>query len=167
MEPFSFQGWLKDHRREIKQKQFLSIFGDNFETEVGGLISMKEIFKGTDNRCLIFRVNESRPCNPICWENHAPLKKQFSHSLPCPLEMPTFGHWSNAPRAGDSCLRYFYLQNQPEPYFHSLPLRLKQLPRPLISHIRNTSKMLSLLTSVFSFHICLYSTLGAKSNSNV
>lgn len=47
MEPFSFQGWLKDHRREIKQKQFLSIFGDNFETEVGGLISMKEIFKGT------------------------------------------------------------------------------------------------------------------------
>ncbi|XP_061846240.1 3-hydroxyanthranilate 3,4-dioxygenase [Colius striatus] len=34
MEPFSFQGWLNDHRGEIKQKKSLSIFGDNFETEV-------------------------------------------------------------------------------------------------------------------------------------
>lgn len=35
MEPFSFQGWLNDHRGEIKQKKSLSMFGDNFETEVG------------------------------------------------------------------------------------------------------------------------------------
>ncbi|NXT18223.1 3HAO dioxygenase, partial [Syrrhaptes paradoxus] len=33
MEPFSFRGWLNDHRGEIKQKKSLSIFGDNFETE--------------------------------------------------------------------------------------------------------------------------------------
>lgn len=37
MEPFSFQGWLNDHRGEIKQKKSLSMFGDNFETEVGGV----------------------------------------------------------------------------------------------------------------------------------
>ncbi|NWX40606.1 3HAO dioxygenase, partial [Steatornis caripensis] len=34
MEPFSFQGWLNDHRGEIKQKKSLSMFGDHFETEV-------------------------------------------------------------------------------------------------------------------------------------
>ncbi|NWU98819.1 3HAO dioxygenase, partial [Upupa epops] len=33
MEPFSFQGWLNDHRGKIKQRS-LSMFGDNFETEV-------------------------------------------------------------------------------------------------------------------------------------
>lgn len=35
MEPFYFQGWLNVHRGEIKQKKSLSMFGDNFETEVG------------------------------------------------------------------------------------------------------------------------------------
>uniref|UniRef100_A0A8C4U9F5 3-hydroxyanthranilate 3,4-dioxygenase n=1 Tax=Falco tinnunculus TaxID=100819 RepID=A0A8C4U9F5_FALTI len=35
MEPFSFSGWLNDHRGEIKQKKSLSMFGDNFETEEG------------------------------------------------------------------------------------------------------------------------------------
>uniref|UniRef100_A0A8C6JTS9 3-hydroxyanthranilate 3,4-dioxygenase n=1 Tax=Melopsittacus undulatus TaxID=13146 RepID=A0A8C6JTS9_MELUD len=35
MEPFSFRGWLNDHRGEIQQKKSLSMFGDNFETEVG------------------------------------------------------------------------------------------------------------------------------------
>lgn len=35
MEPFTFQSWLNDHRGEIKQKKSLSMFGDNFETEVG------------------------------------------------------------------------------------------------------------------------------------
>ncbi|NXU80453.1 3HAO dioxygenase, partial [Oreotrochilus melanogaster] len=34
MEPFSLQGWLNDHRGEIKQKKSLNMFGDNFETEV-------------------------------------------------------------------------------------------------------------------------------------
>ncbi|NWV80633.1 3HAO dioxygenase, partial [Dasyornis broadbenti] len=34
MEPFSFSSWLNDHRGEIKQKKSLSMFGDNFETEV-------------------------------------------------------------------------------------------------------------------------------------
>ncbi|XP_061225691.1 3-hydroxyanthranilate 3,4-dioxygenase isoform X2 [Neopsephotus bourkii] len=34
MEPFSFRGWLNDHRGEIRQKKSLSLFGDNFETEV-------------------------------------------------------------------------------------------------------------------------------------
>uniref|UniRef100_A0A803XTP3 3-hydroxyanthranilate 3,4-dioxygenase n=1 Tax=Meleagris gallopavo TaxID=9103 RepID=A0A803XTP3_MELGA len=34
MEPFSFQGWLNDHRGEINQKQSLRMFGDTFETEV-------------------------------------------------------------------------------------------------------------------------------------
>ncbi|XP_029890918.1 3-hydroxyanthranilate 3,4-dioxygenase isoform X2 [Aquila chrysaetos chrysaetos] len=34
MEPFTFQSWLNDHRGEIKQKKSLSMFGDNFETEV-------------------------------------------------------------------------------------------------------------------------------------
>ncbi|XP_065609399.1 3-hydroxyanthranilate 3,4-dioxygenase isoform X2 [Cyrtonyx montezumae] len=34
MEPFSFQGWLNDHRGEINQKQSLNVFGDTFETEV-------------------------------------------------------------------------------------------------------------------------------------
>ncbi|XP_057254527.1 3-hydroxyanthranilate 3,4-dioxygenase isoform X3 [Pezoporus wallicus] len=34
MEPFSFQGWLNDHRGEIQQKKSSSLFGDNFETEV-------------------------------------------------------------------------------------------------------------------------------------
>lgn len=41
MEPFSFSKWLNDHRGEIKQKKSLSMFGDNFETEVGGLMSLK------------------------------------------------------------------------------------------------------------------------------
>uniref|UniRef100_A0A8C3MQ09 3-hydroxyanthranilate 3,4-dioxygenase n=1 Tax=Geospiza parvula TaxID=87175 RepID=A0A8C3MQ09_GEOPR len=36
MEPFSFSSWLNDHRGEIKQKKSLSMFGDNFETEVRG-----------------------------------------------------------------------------------------------------------------------------------
>ncbi|NXW22901.1 3HAO dioxygenase, partial [Circaetus pectoralis] len=34
MEPFTFQSWLNDHCGEIKQKKSLSMFGDNFETEV-------------------------------------------------------------------------------------------------------------------------------------
>uniref|UniRef100_A0A8D0KPQ3 3-hydroxyanthranilate 3,4-dioxygenase n=1 Tax=Strix occidentalis caurina TaxID=311401 RepID=A0A8D0KPQ3_STROC len=34
MEPFSFQGWLNNHRGEMKQKNSLSMFGDNFETEL-------------------------------------------------------------------------------------------------------------------------------------
>ncbi|XP_062980063.1 3-hydroxyanthranilate 3,4-dioxygenase isoform X2 [Elgaria multicarinata webbii] len=34
MEPFSWQVWLKDHREDIVQKKPLSLFGDNFETEV-------------------------------------------------------------------------------------------------------------------------------------
>ncbi|NWV41346.1 3HAO dioxygenase, partial [Grantiella picta] len=34
MEPFSFSSWLNDHRGEIKHKKSLSMFGDNFETEV-------------------------------------------------------------------------------------------------------------------------------------
>ncbi|XP_069656350.1 3-hydroxyanthranilate 3,4-dioxygenase isoform X2 [Haliaeetus albicilla] len=34
MEPFTFQSWLNDHRGEIRQKKSLSMFGDNFETEV-------------------------------------------------------------------------------------------------------------------------------------
>uniref|UniRef100_A0A7M4FDY8 3-hydroxyanthranilate 3,4-dioxygenase n=1 Tax=Crocodylus porosus TaxID=8502 RepID=A0A7M4FDY8_CROPO len=33
MDPFSFQDWLNDHRREINEKKSLSIFGDNFETQ--------------------------------------------------------------------------------------------------------------------------------------
>ncbi|XP_006022899.1 3-hydroxyanthranilate 3,4-dioxygenase isoform X1 [Alligator sinensis] len=33
MDPFSFQDWLNDHRKEINQKKSLSIFGDNFETQ--------------------------------------------------------------------------------------------------------------------------------------
>ncbi|XP_014453596.1 3-hydroxyanthranilate 3,4-dioxygenase isoform X3 [Alligator mississippiensis] len=33
MNPFSFQDWLNDHRKEINQKKSLSIFGDNFETQ--------------------------------------------------------------------------------------------------------------------------------------
>ncbi|KFO07592.1 3-hydroxyanthranilate 3,4-dioxygenase, partial [Balearica regulorum gibbericeps] len=35
METFSFQDWLNNHRGKIKQKKSLSMFGDNFETEVG------------------------------------------------------------------------------------------------------------------------------------
>uniref|UniRef100_A0A8D0GUK1 3-hydroxyanthranilate 3,4-dioxygenase n=1 Tax=Sphenodon punctatus TaxID=8508 RepID=A0A8D0GUK1_SPHPU len=33
MDPFSFKVWLNDHRADINQKESLSIFGDNSETE--------------------------------------------------------------------------------------------------------------------------------------
>ncbi|XP_053239308.1 3-hydroxyanthranilate 3,4-dioxygenase [Podarcis raffonei] len=34
MDPFSFQGWLNDHREEIDQKKSFRLFGDSSETEV-------------------------------------------------------------------------------------------------------------------------------------
>ncbi|XP_032071550.1 3-hydroxyanthranilate 3,4-dioxygenase isoform X2 [Thamnophis elegans] len=34
MDPFSLQAWLNDHQENIALKQSLSLFGDNFETEV-------------------------------------------------------------------------------------------------------------------------------------
>uniref|UniRef100_A0A8D2QAI6 3-hydroxyanthranilate 3,4-dioxygenase n=1 Tax=Zonotrichia albicollis TaxID=44394 RepID=A0A8D2QAI6_ZONAL len=65
MEPFSFSSWLNDHRCEIKQKKSLSMFGDNFETEVRGynfsIKKKRDIFKCTDYWCLLLRRSESRP----------------------------------------------------------------------------------------------------------
>ncbi|XP_077781666.1 3-hydroxyanthranilate 3,4-dioxygenase isoform X2 [Podarcis muralis] len=34
MDPFSFQGWLNNHREEIDQKKSFRLFGDSSETEV-------------------------------------------------------------------------------------------------------------------------------------
>jgi len=70
------------------------MFGDNFETEVGGgLISLKEkgIFKDTANRCPLFRLSESRPGNNMQSAEKVTHPEQNS-GLACPSEVPVFIH---------------------------------------------------------------------------
>ncbi|XP_071595604.1 3-hydroxyanthranilate 3,4-dioxygenase isoform X2 [Heliangelus exortis] len=65
MEPFSLQGWLNDHRGEIKQKKSLNMFGDNFETEEGtSTVTM-------DGKTLTLSAGDSllvRTQSTYCWK---------------------------------------------------------------------------------------------------
>uniref|UniRef100_A0A8C3MJR1 3-hydroxyanthranilate 3,4-dioxygenase n=1 Tax=Geospiza parvula TaxID=87175 RepID=A0A8C3MJR1_GEOPR len=74
MEPFSFSSWLNDHRGEIKQKKSLSMFGDNFETEVRGRNQYEKTkhsvnFNVCKNNVIFYEYSPVKiECFKCCWK---------------------------------------------------------------------------------------------------
>lgn len=157
MEPFSFSSWLNDHRGEIKQKKSLSMFGDNFETEVRGynFCKNKEVFI----KAQIIGAYHSDWVNPGLGAIYSQQTK-----LCIPTEVPVFGPLIWLAYGRGFLAYYFHLQNQPKLYFCSFPLGLKQLLHcsiPLLIFPKSEALVwCKYYSSVFSFFMYLSSIHG-------